>query len=50
MIKHRRLHTGEDAHVVYEEAVKMNLYECSYYHEDWICYVFAETRGKTGED
>lgn len=24
----------------------MNLYECSYYHEDWICYVFAETRGK----
>ncbi len=24
----------------------MNLYACSYDHEDWICYVFAETRGK----
>jgi len=24
----------------------MNLYMCSYDTEDWVCYVFAETRGK----
>ena len=24
----------------------MNLYMCSYDDLDWICYVFAETRGK----
>lgn len=24
----------------------MNLYLCWYDDEDWICYVFAETRGK----
>ena len=23
----------------------MNLYECTY-DDDWVCYVFAETRGK----
>jgi len=24
----------------------MNLYECHYPEGEWICYVFAETRGK----
>jgi len=24
----------------------MNLYECRYEEQDWVCYVFAETRGK----
>ena len=24
----------------------MNLYMCRYEEQDWVCYVFAETRGK----
>jgi hypothetical protein len=24
----------------------MNLYECRFIEQDWVCYVFAETRGK----
>ena len=24
----------------------MKLYECRYEEQDWVCYVFAETRGK----